>query len=778
MRKEIELLAPAGKMESLKAAVQNGADAVYLGGELFSARASANNFSNEELADGIFYAHFRNVKVYVTVNTVLDDIEVEKAIEYVRFLNNLGVDGIIVQDLGLSMLIRDYFPNIELHASTQMTINSLEGARFLEKNGFSRVVLARETPLSEIELIKKHTNLKIEAFAHGALCVSFSGQCLMSSMIGGRSGNRGRCAQPCRKSYEVVNENGKVLPIERAYLISPMDLYTLENIDKLIELGVDSIKLEGRMKRPEYVATVTNAYRKAIDEKSIKGEKKKLKQAFNRGFTEGLPFGAFGRDFVNTDRPDNRGLVVGKTKFSKNNKSVFNIYENLNEGDLLEFETFNGRKTFSLENNVNSGEAIINLPFKPIEGSEVRRIKNEKELERIRKTYEKDSFERPIEFYFEGKIGEFPKLTLLGENYFYVAVGDEEVEPARKAPMDEKKIRKQLDRLGDTSLYLSKLNLDIDENIFIPVSVLNGLRREATEAYKNHLETNMKRDDKKVKLNKEKNPLEEKDLKISVSLLEKDQFYKIDIDTVDRFYLRFLDKDVIDILNNKNKEVYYRSGKILYHEDYKRLSEELENYKLSGVLIDNLGGIEGFSDYEKIGDLGLNVFNSYSVDFLNENNIENLILSPELTLSQIEEITQKTNVKLESIAYGFIEVMTMKHCPFSTIKNCGKDRDCEVCNFKEGYLLRDEMNVDFPARRENDFSTIYNSYPISMVEEMEKLSKSGLDSVLLSFTFEENPQELIDEFLKGKKGISSNLNNKLREKYGNITHGHYFRGVE
>lgn len=778
MRSEIELLAPAGKMESLVAAVQNGANAVYLGGELFSARASANNFSDKELADAVFYAHFRNVKIYVTVNTLLDDYEVENAIEYIHFLNEIGVDGVIVQDLGLAMLVRDYFPDLELHASTQMTINSLEGAKFLEKNRFSRVVLARETPLSEIELIRKHTDLKIEAFAHGALCVSFSGQCLMSSMIGGRSGNRGRCAQPCRKSYEVVKENGDVLPIERAYLISPKDLCTIENIDRLIEIGVDSIKLEGRMKRPEYVATVVNAYRKAIDHKSIAGEKRKMKQAFNREFTEGLPFNAFGNDFVGTNRPDNRGLKIGEILESKKNKSLVRIYEDLNKDDLLEFNTKKGRRTYTIEEDIKAGDFYLRLPFRTLESSEVRRIKDEKALERARSSYEIDKFQKPIEFYFEGKIGAVPKLTLLGENYFYIAVGDEEVEEARKAPLDKAKIEKQLEKLGDTSFKLSKLEIDIDENIFIPVSVLNSLRREVTEAYENYLINLDRREDKKVKLNKERNPLERKDLKLSVSLESKDQFEKIDINTVDRFYLRFLDKEVIEKLNKNNKEVYYRSGKILYHKDYEELKTKLKDYKLDGIVIDNLGGIVAFEDYEKIGDLGLNIFNSYGVDFLKESNLEKMILSPELTLSQIEEISQKTDVELETLAYGFLEVMTMKHCPFATIKNCGVDRNCEICNFREGYYLRDEMNVDFPVRRKDDFSTIYNSYPISMVEEMDKLANGGVDYGLLSFTFEENPQEIIDEFRKSINGNNSDLNDKLRSRYGNITHGHYFRGVE
>ena len=777
MRTKIELLAPAGSMEALVAAVQNGANAVYLGGQNYSARASANNFSNEELTEAIFYAHFRRVKIYVTVNTLLDEKELENSMEYISFLRSIGVDGVIVQDLGLAKAVRDNFSDIELHASTQMTVNSLEGAKLLEENGFSRVVLARETPLQEAKLIYDNTNLDIEAFAHGALCISYSGQCYMSSMIGGRSGNRGRCAQPCRKSYEIIKENGDILG-QRAYLLSPMDLYTLENIDQMIEKGVTSIKLEGRMKRPEYVATVVNAYRKAIDKEDTKGEKEKLKQAFNRGFTSGIPFEAFGKDLVESSRPDNRGIKIGKVLKSSKTKSQVEIFESLNKGDILEFNTQKGRKTFSLYDDFQKGKIDLKLPFKTDENSEIRRIRNIKEFEKSQESYSSDNFKRKISLKFEGRVLEYPKLELVSGNYKFGVFGEEKVQSAKNAPMTRDKIIKQLEKLGDTNLELGNIEINIDEDIFLPVSVINSLRRKVTEDFENHLKTKDLKEKKKVSINKNPKSIEKSDLKLSVSLDSVSQFENLNTERISRFYLRFLDNNIYKKLLDSGKEVYYRSPKILYHKDFVKFEKELENIEMTGIVADNLGSVYKFKDKKLIGDTGLNIFNSHGIDFLNENNVDDIILSPELTLSQIQEIRRRTSSKLECIGYGFLRVMTMNHCPYSLIKGCGKDRNCEICNFREGYSLRDEKNIDFRTKRENDLSIIYNSYPISMIDYIREIKESGIDYLLLDFSFEENPQEIIDEFIKVLSGKKSNLNDKLKEKWTNITYGHYFRGVE
>jgi putative protease len=312
---KIELLAPAGNFEALAAAVESGADAVYLGGNKFSARAYADNFDGETLVKAVSYSHIRGVKVFVTINILLSDRELVEALDYVSYLYHIGVDAIIVQDLALLKLVASAFPQMEVHCSTQMTVHNSEGVKYYSALGAKRIVLARELSLVEVKHIVQSTGVECEIFIHGALCVSYSGQCLMSSLIGGRSGNRGRCAQPCRKKYSFYNfKTGKVESgNQNKHLMSTRDLNTYNRLEELVESGVTSLKIEGRMKRAEYVAIVVKHYRAALDSILEKGEGKsreaeyELKSAFNREFTEGYLFNKRKRDVVSIERPDNRG---------------------------------------------------------------------------------------------------------------------------------------------------------------------------------------------------------------------------------------------------------------------------------------------------------------------------------------------------------------------------------------------------------------------------------------------------------------------------------------
>ncbi|MFZ5647205.1 MAG: peptidase U32 family protein, partial [Bacillota bacterium] len=319
-----ELLAPAGGWEAFTAAVENGADAVYLGGKMFNARQSADNFDNDDLKRAVEYAHLRGVKIYVTVNTLIADGEMEDALEFLFALHNTGADAAIIQDAGLASLARKTIPELQLHASTQMTAHNSPGVMSLLEQGFSRVVLARELSLKEISEIKKTTGADLEVFIHGALCIAYSGQCLLSSMIGGRSGNRGRCAQPCRMQYVLTDGAGSPLvnPAEAGeYLLSPRDLNISAHIPDLISAGINSFKIEGRMKRPEYVATVVRVYRSLID-RALSGDpyfveekqESDLAQIFNRDFTTGYFFGGQGRDMMSYKRPNNRGVRLGRVK--------------------------------------------------------------------------------------------------------------------------------------------------------------------------------------------------------------------------------------------------------------------------------------------------------------------------------------------------------------------------------------------------------------------------------------------------------------------------------
>ncbi|MEA4825238.1 MAG: peptidase U32 family protein [Clostridium sp.] len=367
---KIELLAPAGSMESIYAAVQNGADAVYIGGTKFSARAYASNFDEENMIRALEYCHLYNVKVYVALNILIKEEEVNEALEYIKFLYKIGVDALIIQDTGIAELIKRNFPDFEIHASTQMTVHNGEGAILLNELGFKRIVLSRELSLKEIKYISKDLGIETEVFIHGALCICYSGQCLMSSIIGGRSGNRGRCAQPCRLPYEIINK--KSGSIKKGYILSPKDICTLENIKDIIESGASSIKIEGRMKRPEYVAGVVSAYRKAIDEAyntlgvsdskanskdnalekfNLQSEEKKLLQLFNRqGFSKAYMYGNVGKDMMAYNLPKNTGVMLGKV----NKDLTIKLEENINLQDGIRF----GEDGFTIFKIVKGSENV------------------------------------------------------------------------------------------------------------------------------------------------------------------------------------------------------------------------------------------------------------------------------------------------------------------------------------------------------------------------------------------------------------------------------------
>lgn len=370
MKKNVELLAPVGDFECLKAAVQNGADSVYLGGSLFNARASATNFDYGQLEEVINYCSLRNVKTHLTLNTLIKDHEFKEALELAKKAYEFGADAFIVQDIGLAKLLMNLFPDIDIHASTQMTIHNLEGVKKLETLGFKRVVLARELSIEEIEYICSNSQIEIETFIHGALCISYSGQCLFSSMVGGRSGNRGRCAQPCRLPYELIEEKNNGVKtsdkiIDKGFLISPRDLCSLEYLSDLINAGVDCFKIEGRLKNPEYVATVTRIYRKYID-MILSGKNytinpkdlQDLKQVFNRGeFSNGHLAPLENRNLVFKEKSNHMGIYVGNVAGYNRLKGHIRLQLNSNIaiGDTINFEKESTKYTVSelFQNNLN-----------------------------------------------------------------------------------------------------------------------------------------------------------------------------------------------------------------------------------------------------------------------------------------------------------------------------------------------------------------------------------------------------------------------------------------
>lgn len=701
-----ELLAPVGNMECLKAAIEAGCDAIYLGGKTFGARSYAGNFSNEEIILAIEYAHLYGVKVYITVNTLVYESEVNSFLEYIDFLHRNSVDAIIIQDIGMLDLVRQLYPNLEIHASTQMHIHNLEGVKLLEELGVKRVVLSRELTINEIEYIKKNTSLEIEVFIHGALCVSYSGQCLMSSMIGGRSGNRGTCSQCCRMPYSLVD--GKENTVQNtSHLLSTKDLNTLSYIDRLIDMGIDSLKIEGRMKRKEYVYIVVSLYRRVIDQYMKTGKYKieekdilRLKKIFNRKFTKGFLNEISNDELINSKRPNHMGVEIGKVIDYDSQKKVVSISttEELSLKDgirILDKEDVG----FTITKIISKKDNLIELPLnKRVNiGSVVLKTTDNRELEEIQNKIENRNRKIEITGHIKLKIGEKIELKL-NDGIHKVTVLGPYVEKALKQPMKKEQMEKNLNRFKDSVYRLIHLDYDSDDNIFIPVKYLNEVRRKAIE------ELNEKRLYKipYLKGKYDCNTLEYKEKKgYSVLIQNKKQYETID-SKYDTIYVE--DRELYQIIKDDNRVVY-------------RMPRVMKKYpEIENSLLCELGGIyqyqKGYSDFS------FNVVNSYSVAFLHKRGIKRVTLSYELTDRQMEKLISEyrnryhKNPNLEIIISSYPEVMISKYKMLSHYK------------IKDGYLV-DQFRNKFHLKENNDFMTIYH-YRKKELQDSQKYFDMGI----------------------------------------------------
>ena len=497
--RKVELLAPAGSMEALRAAVQNGCDAVYLGGSMFGARAFANNFDEDEIQEAIAYAHVYGVRVFVTVNTLIREEEFEDCVRYVQFLYEHDVDAVIIQDLGLFSVLRQRFPDLELHASTQMHIHNPQGIRFMESCGASRVVVPRETPLKEIRAYTA-LGVDLEVFVQGALCVSYSGQCLMSSLTLQRSGNRGECAQNCRMKYQLEKrEDGhsEILQGKGEYLLSPKDMNTLERVPELIEAGIASFKIEGRMKRPEYVALMVALYRKAIDAyyegrafNYDEAVDRQMKKIFNRGFTQGHLFHHYGAQLMNPIRPNHIGVKVGKVIQVTRDKIVIRLQDTLRQQDgiriLQEPKDIGFQVNFLYKDGllVNHGAAgdIVELDKTApvVKGSIVLKTSDAQQLQALQKSYEAAPRKVAVYAQFTMQAGKPAVLKIMDEEGRSVRVESDAVcETARRMPLKEERIAAQLKKSGDTPFIFGNISYQLDAQGILPIRELNQMRRSA-----------------------------------------------------------------------------------------------------------------------------------------------------------------------------------------------------------------------------------------------------------------------------------------------------------
>ena len=487
---KVELLCPAGSYDSFLAAVHNGADAVFLAGTRYGARASASNFTIDELKKACEYAHFYGVKVHVTLNTLIHDHEIEECKAYLHQLEDIGVDAIIVQDLGIMSIIQHEFNTLQIHASTQMHIHNIDGVKQAKKWNLERVVVARESNLDLIDQMCKQ-EIEIETFIQGAYCVSYSGECHMSRSIGGRSANRGECAQTCRLPYMMYKNNEQV-KTEGKYLLSLKDLSALECIGELIESGVSSFKIEGRMKRPEYVACMCRIYRKAIDayyqnEKFDVNEEvvSEMKKVFNRGFTTGYLQHKDGLSIMSTLRPNHQGVRIGKVVGFHHDKMVVQLEDELNQHDGIRILNEKEDQGFIVNYIYKNGKLVNSAHHERIElqkvkakvGDIIMKTSDSKQLLELSKSISNNPRKIDVELEAFFHLNQPAKLIIRDNANSYTITSDYLVEKALNTPLDENRIKQQMTKLGNTPFICKKIIIHKDENITFPISKLNELRR-------------------------------------------------------------------------------------------------------------------------------------------------------------------------------------------------------------------------------------------------------------------------------------------------------------
>lgn len=810
----VELLAPVGDFECLKAAVQNGADSVYFGGNLFNARASAKNFDKEELKKAVEYAKLRNVKVDFTLNILIKNNEFEEAAKLANYVYSLGVDAIIVQDLGLAKYLIDNYNDLPIHASTQLTAHNLYGVKELEKLGFKRVVLSRELSMREIENICKNTNVEIETFIHGALCISYSGQCLFSSTIGARSGNRGRCAQPCRLPYELhrIENKKKDEVIDKGYLLSPKDLCGLEFIPNLIKAGVKCFKIEGRMKTPQYVATVTRIYRKYIDlaqsnSKYIIDDKDvyELLQVFNRG---GFSKGNFDNDpnleYVYKEKPNNMGIHIGNVCSFNNKLGLITLRLNnkLEIGDKISTENEEHKYTVSelmIKNknikigNKNDLVTIGRMKGNIKLGDKIYKLFDKENEKKVLEIINKENKKIPLSAMVKIKKGEPIYMEVTSQdnvegNYFSMATcAESEIIPIDSIsnPISKERIKEQINKTTSTQFEFKSIMIELEDNTYIPkISAINELRRKCLEDLEKQAKARFKREEKDIGIYNDKNK-ELKDAKsietkskISLLLNEINTNYKYEeIEKVDCIYIplkyfikKEYDKIIKDISNKADVYIYMPT---IVKDNYRNIIlNELESiikkYDIKGLVITNVSCLNFLEEYfdklDIVANFNFNIFNNKTIEELKELKVNRVTLSPELDKENLIKLSASSKLPTEIMVYGRLPIMNTGYCLLGSSNRCYPTCNMD-CRKDAEFYLKDRINMDFRIVPDNiqTITTIYNSRITSI-----NYKDINPDYVRISI-LEENIEQINevinkvkkDEIFQGKEYTKGNLNREV-----------------
>ncbi|MHB1654421.1 MAG: DUF3656 domain-containing U32 family peptidase [Desulfitobacteriaceae bacterium] len=807
----MELLAPAGSFEAFKAAVENEADAIYLGGKSFNARASADNFDLAELRSAIRYAHERRVKVFVTVNILIADREFPELIEYLYSLYEIGADAVILQDPGVAWLMQDILPEMEKHASTQMTVNNHWGVRQLELLGFSRAVLAREVSAQDMEVICASTPLEIEVFVHGALCICYSGQCLMSSFIGGRSGNRGTCAQPCRLTYVLVNQKKMNVLAEAntgEHLLSPRDLNLVQDLAELQKVGVDSLKVEGRMKRPEYVATVTRIYRQALERlpKIQSGQAEdlvpkevyqELTQIFNRDFTTAYFYEHPGAGLMSYNRPNNRGTRLGRIAGVEKGRLQVKLEALLNRGDGIEIWTGHGREGLTVEqiwvserpaDEARSGETVtLEFSGQVRLGDRVFKTHDALLMERARLSFEEGKEQRkyPLEMHISGKPGEEIFLEATDGRTTVIVASSNPAQIALKRPITEDYLRQQLGRLGTTPYYLDKLELSLEGSVMLPVSDLNDMRRRAVEGLlaSNAPKLEVSSQEYHRRTERWLQRLKKERQSAAVQAVPRVSVAVSDLDGVKaalgagarrillggeqwRSRQGFSLKDIrvgIELCQRVGAESVWRLPRILNEEQstrwQKALQEVVQWERRPILMIANLGELQLIReidpDWSVATDYSLNVFNEASISYFLNQKAKLITLSPELHHEQLKSLAAWPKVEL--LVFGDLEMMVSEYCPVGATLGGKRGEICSRPCLAEPYYLRDRMNYDFPVETDVDCRMhLFNVKCLNLYSELGHIAGLGIKNIRLQLSRSDAKQvsEVVRLFVGAWQGKS------------------------
>ena len=781
----MELLSPAGNRDALLAAISCGADAVYLGYTAFGARSYAGNFDADGLNEAVQYAHERGKKIYVTVNTLVKQAEVDDLCDVLELLCRIGADAVLVQDMGVVRIARERFPELTLHASTQMTVNNAQGARLMKELGFSRVVPARECSLAELRCMAD-TGVEVEAFAHGALCVAVSGQCLFSSMIGGRSGNRGRCAQPCRLPYTL--QDGTC-----GYLLSTRDLMLLDRLPQLRDAGVYSFKLEGRMKRPEYVGIVTRAYREALDAAEAhvpyhpgRAVQEALRQIFNRGgFTEGYAMGKSHAALMSWERPNHEGIRVGKVTAMRGPLASVLLERDLHDGDGLQIR---GRKetdlTYSGHDTRAGKEATVRIASAEARpGDRVYRLTDAAQMREIREYIAQEHVHIPLKAVLRAIPGERPALTLCDmQGHSVTAYGDQPVVRAERRALEEGYARRQIDKTGGTPYSIESFSLK-GENAFMTAAMLNGLRRDALGAMR-MARTTPERRKREGKTMPCVLPAPERlliaqgeDLSACRALLSAgaDVFYWQPQD----YRPGFLEGEMANAPQEKPILVM---PAVAYTQELEALHAFVCRHarRIGGVVLSNVGQFGCEWPVPIYGGQELNVMNGDCAKFYTALGARRLTASCELSAREWGQLFEAGgNYEIE--VYGRTRLMLLSHCPRRTRAGDEKqDASCNACAAQGGCpdIYTDRKGYRFPLRRirmeHGCVLRLYNSVVTDMARHGERIARLGCS---LRLVFTQEPLRRQEEIVASYRSLMD-TGRPLHRIDDDATAGHLLRGVE